>query len=72
MKQNNIYLVGFMGCGKTSVLKKIKQKIQTNTHDLDENIENKHGSISKIFESKGEDYFRKIELETFKMLPKND
>ena len=26
MKHNNIYLVGFMGCGKTSVLKKIRQK----------------------------------------------
>ena len=72
MKHNNIYLVGFMGCGKTSVLKKIRQKIQSNTFDLDENIEKKHGSISKIFESKGEKYFRQIELETFQMLPKND
>ena len=72
MKYNNIYLVGFMGCGKTSVLKKIRQKIQSNTFDLDEDIEKKHGSISKIFESKGEKYFRQIELETFQMLPKND
>ena len=72
MKHNNIYLVGFMGSGKTSVLKKIRQKIQSNTFDLDENIEKEHGNISKIFESKGEKYFRQIELETFQMLPKND
>ena len=38
MKQNNIYLVGFMGSGKTSILKKIKQIVNANTIDLDENI----------------------------------
>ena len=37
MKQNNIYLVGFMGSGKTSILKKIKQIVNANTIDLDEN-----------------------------------
>ena len=72
MKQNNIYLVGFMGSGKTSILKKIKQIVNANTIDLDENIEKKYGSISKIFQTKGEKYFRNIELETFQALPDND
>ena len=65
MKQNNIYLVGFMGSGKTSILKKIKQIVNANTIDLDENIEKKYGSINKIFQTKGEKYFRNIELKTF-------
>lgn len=72
MKQNNIYLVGFMGSGKTSILKKIKQIVNANTIDLDENIEKKYGSINKIFQTKGEKYFRNIELETFQALPDND
>ena len=65
MKQNNIYLVGFMGSGKTSILKKIKQMVNANTIDLDENIEKKYGSINKIFQTQGEKYFRNIELKTF-------
>ena len=72
MKQNNIYLVGFMGSGKTSILKKIKQIVNVNTIDLDENIEKKYGSINKIFQTKGEKYFRNIELKTFEALPVND
>ena len=72
MKQNNIYLVGFMGSGKTSILKKIKQIVNANTIDLSENIEKKYGSINKIFQKKGEKYFRNIELETFQALPDND
>ena len=72
MKQNNIYLVGFMGSGKTSILKKIKQIVNANTIDLDENIEIKYGSINKIFQTKGEKYFRNIELETFQELPDKD
>ena len=72
MKQNNIYLVGFMGSGKTSILKKIKQIVNANTIELDVKIEKKYGSINKIFQKKGEKYFRNIELETFQALPDND
>jgi shikimate kinase len=60
----NIYILGFMGSGKTSVGKRLAEKLDKRFVDLDEAIEQKEGmSISDIFIKKGEDYFRKIEKE---------
>ncbi len=56
------FLIGFMGSGKTYVGKRIAQELDLPFYDLDEYIEEKEGkSISDIFQSKGEDYFRQIE-----------
>lgn len=60
----NIYILGFMGSGKTSVGQKLAEKLNKRFIDLDEAIEEKEGvSISDIFLNKGEDYFREIERE---------
>ncbi len=60
----NIYILGFMGSGKTSVGQKLAEKLNKRFIDLDEAIEKKEGvSISDIFLTKGEDYFRNIERE---------
>jgi len=58
----NIFLVGFMGTGKSTVGKQLAYKAAMEFKDLDELIEQKEGmSISDIFEKKGESYFRMLE-----------
>ena len=57
-----IFLIGFMGCGKTTVGKKLAGKLGFNFIDLDEHIERRHGkSVSEIFETEGEEKFRALE-----------
>jgi shikimate kinase len=65
----NIYLVGFMGTGKTAVGKELARKKQWQFVDLDELIELKEKRvIADIFAKEGEPYFRKIEQETLKQV----
>ena len=59
------YLCGFMGAGKSSILNKFQQQSNHSTIDLDSYIENKYGAIDKIFQEKGESYFRTIEEKEF-------
>ena len=60
---NRIYLIGFMGSGKSHIGKLLSLKLGYNFIDLDAEIEKKGMSISKIFNQKGEDYFRNLERE---------
>ena len=60
----NIALIGPMGSGKTSVGKKLAQSLNFDFIDTDDLIAKKEGmSITKIFETYGEHYFREIEKE---------
>ena len=60
-KENLIFL-GMMGSGKSSIGSLVAKKLQLNFIDIDNEIETELGlSIKKIFETKGEDYFRKFE-----------
>lgn len=62
-----IVLIGFMGVGKTTIGKALAQKMQIPFIDLDAEIMKKEGkSISQIFETKGEKYFRALECESLK------
>ena len=62
-----IFLIGFMGAGKTTVGRVLAKKIGYEFLDLDEFIEAKTGkSISDIFTEFGEDEFRRLERETIK------
>lgn len=63
-----IFLCGFMGAGKTSVGKALAKKLNFDFLDTDRLIEQKYGPIPKIFEEKGEKYFRQKELELAKEL----
>ena len=57
-----IFLIGFMGSGKTYLGKIWAQQNGLDFYDLDEIIEqNEKRSIAEIFEKAGEEYFRKIE-----------
>lgn len=58
----NIYLVGFMGTGKTTVGKILANKLSKEFVEMDYLIEQKEGQkITDIFKEKGEAYFRKLE-----------
>lgn len=54
-----IYLIGFMGVGKTHWGKILSNKLGVPFYDLDELITEQEGrSINEIFEEDGEEYFR--------------
>ena len=60
-KENLIFL-GMMGSGKSSIGLLVAKKLKLNFIDIDKEIENETGlPIKKIFETKGELSFRKIE-----------
>ncbi|SMP06466.1 shikimate kinase [Desulfurobacterium pacificum] len=59
-----IALAGFMGCGKSSVGKVVAKELGWKFLDLDEEIERVTGKkIREIFESGGEEKFRRVERE---------
>lgn len=60
-----IFLIGYMGSGKSTVGKKLARKLKLDFFDLDELIEKKAGKkIPDIFRDLGENTFRHIEKET--------
>lgn len=66
---NTIYLVGFMGCGKTTVGKLLAQRIAWKFIDLDSWIEQEEGmSIADIFARAGEPAFRRREQELLRRI----
>lgn len=65
--KNNIILIGYMGCGKTSLGKKLSYKERIALLDTDKMIEQKQGmTVSEIFDEKGEGAFRVMETECLK------
>ena len=58
----NICLIGLMGSGKTVIGKNLGRALNREHVDTDKIIEDRYNrTISKIFETDGESYFRKIE-----------
>ncbi len=69
MKNNIIYLTGFMGAGKSTIGPILANTLGWEFYDLDKVIEEITGDkIKKIFETKGEKYFREIENKILKEL----
>ena len=67
----NLALIGFMGCGKTSVGRGLAQKMNLPFVDTDQSIETEEGvSVSEIFRQRGERRFRQMESETLSCLGK--
>ena len=71
--KENLVFLGMMGSGKSSIGSLTAKKLKMNFVDIDKEIENNlNMTIKKIFEIKGEDYFRKIEEQiTLKKLKLN-
>jgi len=64
-----IFLIGFMGSGKSHVGKRLATKMSYEFLDLDHLIEMNTGKkISEIFEIEGEESFRQLESDTLKSL----
>ncbi len=62
-----VYIIGFMGSGKSTAGKKLAASLGWTFLDLDRRIEEKAGkTIPMIFAEDGEDQFRKIESEVLK------
>jgi shikimate kinase len=62
-----IYLTGFMGCGKTSVGRRLAKRLDVEFVDLDEEVERRAGmTVRQIFESQGESAFRQMEAEALR------
>ena len=63
----NIYLIGMMGSGKSTVGKTLSEKMHKPFIDLDSEIEKGTGkNISEIFDIDGEEQFRKMETKQLK------
>ena len=61
IKENLVFL-GMMGSGKSSIGLQIAKKLKLTFVDIDKEIEKELGiSIKKIFQTKGENFFRKLE-----------
>ena len=59
-----IYVVGFMGCGKSTVGRLLAERLGWDFKDLDDEIERLAGKpISRIFDEDGEPVFRDLEHE---------
>ena len=68
--KNNIILVGMPASGKTTICKLLAEKLKDYIFfDIDSVIEKTQGmKVSDIFDKFSEDYFRKLEYDTIKMV----
>ncbi|MCG9970757.1 shikimate kinase [Christiangramia crocea] len=69
----NIFLLGYMGSGKSHIGKQLAEDLGYKFTDLDEEIEiQEKANIPEIFESKGEVFFRKMERHMLEKVLKSD
>ena len=65
----NVILIGFMGCGKSSIAVKLSYRMKQSMVDTDRWIEKKQGkTITEIFAQDGEEAFRKMETDALEYL----
>jgi shikimate kinase len=58
----NIFLIGFMGAGKSTIARELQKRLGMNLVEMDARIVEEQGmSINDIFAQYGEDHFRDIE-----------
>lgn len=71
---DKIYLVGFMGSGKTTLARALGRRLGWPVVDLDAAIEEREGqAVATIFATHGEPYFRRVEREVLRsMLPQRN
>ena len=64
MNADKVYLVGFMGAGKSTVARALARRLDWRVEDIDARIESRERrDIPTIFRQEGEPYFRGIERE---------
>lgn len=74
MRIDKLYLVGFMGAGKTTAAAALGRRLGWRTEDVDERIEaRERRSVSAIFVQEGEGYFRQAERDVLRdLLPERN
>lgn len=66
---NNVILIGFMGCGKSTVGIRLSYRLRRIVEDTDKLVEKRAGmTINEIFSAQGEAGFRKLETECLREL----
>jgi shikimate kinase len=69
----NIYLVGLMGVGKSTIGKKLASRLGVSFIDCDQELERRNGvTVSTIFDIEGESGFRKRETRLLEELVEQD
>lgn len=72
IKSRNIFLIGPMGAGKSTVGRRLAKRLKLQFFDSDQEIERRTGAtVSLIFEIEGEQGFRKREKDIIDELTKN-
>ena len=72
LREENIFLIGFMGTGKSTIACELGKMLGCELVDMDQMIVEKQGMpIARIFETYGEDYFRDVESNTLIELQKS-
>jgi shikimate kinase len=72
-KMNNIFFIGLMGAGKTTIGRQLAKKLGKKFYDADQEIEKRTGvKVSVIFDLEGEAGFRKREAAVIKDLTQLD
>ena len=62
MPIDKVYLVGFMGAGKSTLARRLAARLDWRAEDIDQRIEARDGrTVSAIFAAQGEPYFRDLE-----------
>jgi shikimate kinase len=66
---DKIYLVGFMGSGKSTIARALAARLRWQAEDVDDLIERRERrTIAEIFARQGEPYFRSVEREILKVV----
>ena len=67
-----VYLIGYMGAGKSTITKLLANKLHLPSYDTDQEIEKKENkSVSDIFKKDGELHFRILETELLESISRN-
>lgn len=67
--KNTIFLIGFMGAGKSTIAECLRRSYGRKVVEMDQRIEEQEQMpISRIFEVKGEEYFRRLETKLLREL----
>ncbi len=69
MTADKLYLVGFMGAGKSTIARALGRRLGWRVEDIDERIEaRERRSVASIFAQHGEPYFRNVERQVLQDL----
>lgn len=71
--EKHIFLIGFMGVGKSSTARALSEQLEVEEIDTDQMIVSREGMpISQIFQEHGEEYFRQRETQLLEELAERE